>query len=373
MSTALRRGRAVALTGLTVAAAIGLSACSSSGSPSSKGSSTGGSTPFTCPTSTSGQWSPTVPASTASAPTSSSGGKVNIVGFSVPKLAYAAAETAFKATPAGAGVSFSESYGPSGSQSKAVAAGQPADYVALSLQPDLTKLVPKNIPPTWNSDSAKGIVSQSIVVIVVRKGNPKHICGWDDLIKSGIGIVTPSPSTSGSAKWNILAAYTHVLEDGGTAAQATDYLKSFYKHVVAKPDSGSNATTTFLAGTGDALISYENEAIGARQAGKSLDYVVPKESILIQNPAAVTVGASQSAKNFLEFIQSTAGEAIFASKGFRPVTAGVTVGSVTGANDPSNPFPNPEKLETIANLGGWSTVNDEFFGDNGIDTKIEGS
>jgi sulfate transport system substrate-binding protein len=375
MSTALRRGRTVALTGLTVAAAIGLSACSSSGSPSGSTTtkSTAGSAGFTCPTSTSGQWTPTVPASTATAPTSSAGGKVNIVGFSVPKLAYGAAETAFKATPAGAGVSFSESYGPSGSQSKAVAAGQPADYVALSLAPDLTKLVPKNIAPTWNSDPAQGIVSQSIVVIAVRKGNPKHICGWDDLIKSGIGIVTPSPSTSGSAKWNILAAYTHVLEDGGTAAQATDYLKSFYKNIVAKPDSGSNATTTFLAGTGDALISYENEAIGARQAGKSLDYVVPKESILIQNPAAVTVGASKSASNFLQFIQSTAGQAVFASKGFRPVTTGVTVGSVTGANDPSNPFPNPEKLETITNLGGWDKVNDEFFGANGIDTKIEGS
>jgi sulfate transport system substrate-binding protein len=299
---------------------------------------------------------------------------VNIVGFSTPKLAYSALSTAFKATPAGKGVSFSASYGPSGSQSKAVAAGQPADYVALSLNSDMTKLVPKFVASNWDSGATAGIVSESIVVIAVRPGNPKHICGWSDLIKPGIKIVTPDPATSGSAKWNILAAYAHVLQDGGTQAQAQTYLKAFFKNVVAKPDSGANATTTFLAGTGDVLISYENEAIGARQAGEKLDYVVPAESFLIQNPGAVTIKAGASAANFLEFVESTQGQAIFASKGFRPVTSGVTVGSVPGANDPANPFPNPQHLETIADLGGWKTVNTEFFDPtNGIVTKIEGS
>ena len=298
---------------------------------------------------------------------------MNIVGFSTPKLAYGALETAFQATSAGSGVSFSESYGPSGTQEKAIAAGQPADYVALSLQSDMTKLVPKFVAPTWNSGTNAGIVSESIVVIAVRPGNPKHICGWSDLIKSGIKIVTPDPATSGSAKWNILAAYSHILQDGGTKAQAEDYLKAFFKNVVAKPDSGADATTTFLSGTGDALISYENEAIGARQAGKKLDYVIPAESFLIQNPGAVTVKAGTSASNFLEFVNSTQGQTIFSSKGFRPVTTGVTVGSVVGANDPSNPFPNPEHLETIADLGGWKSVNTQFFDpNNGIVTKIEG-
>ena len=369
------RGRFAAAIGVAAVAAIGLTACfSSTNKPATNPTSSGAATTaFSCPASTSGQWAPTIAAPTATAPASSAGGKVSIVGFSTPKLAYGALETAFQATPAGKGVSFSESYGPSGSQSKAVAAGQPADYVALSLTPDVTKLVPKFVADSWDSGTTAGIVSQSIVVIAVRPGNPKHICGWNDLIKSGIKIVTPDPATSGSAKWNILAAYSHVLEDGGTAAQAQDYLKSFFKNVVAKPDSGSDATTTFLSGTGDALISYENEAIAARQAGKKLDYVVPAESILIQNPGAVTVKAGASAANFLEFVESTQGQAIFASKGFRPVTTGVTVGSVAGANDPSNPFPNPQHLETIANLGGWKTVNTEFFDpDNGIVTKIEG-
>ena len=373
------RGRLAAVIGVATAAAIGVSGCSSSGSGASGGSSaaTGSSSASTtasaCPASTSGQWSPTVPASTATPATTSGAGKVNIVGFSTPKLAYGALETAFQATPAGNGVSFSESYGPSGSQEKAVAAGQPADYVALSLESDMTKLVPKYVADTWKSGASAGIVSESIVVIAVRPGNPKHICGWSDLIKPGVKIVTPDPATSGSAKWNVLAAYSHVLADGGTQAQAESYLKSFFANVVAKPDSGADATTTFLAGTGDALISYENEAIGARQAGKKLDYVIPAESFLIQNPGAVTVKAGTSAANFLQFVQSTQGQTIFASKGFRPVTQGVSVGTVAGANDPSNPFPNPQHLETIADLGGWKTVNTEFFDpDNGIVTKIEG-
>jgi len=374
MGISAGRGRLAAVIGIASAAAIGVAGCSSSG-VGSKGPSetTTAAASSTCTGNTSGQWSPTVAAPTATPASSSDGGKVNIVGFSTPKLAYGALEKGFEATPAGKGVSFSESYGPSGSQSKAVAAGQPADYVALSLEPDVNKLVPKYVADGWNGGANAGIVSQSIVVIAVRPGNPKHICGWSDLIKSGIKIVTPDPATSGSAKWNILAAYSHILQTGGTKAQAEDYLKAFFKNVVAKPDSGADATTTFLSGVGDALISYENEAIGARQAGKKLDYVVPAQSFLIQNPGAVTVKAGKSASNFLQYVESTAGQAIFASKGFRPVTTGVTVGTVSGANDPANPFPNPQHLETISDLGGWKSVNTEFFDpDNGIVTKIEG-
>jgi sulfate/thiosulfate-binding protein len=345
MPSTLRRGRITALVGLGAAAAISLTACSSSGNKPAAGTGTG---------------------STAH------GGKVAIIAFSVPKAAYDAAEAAFQKTPAGAGVTFSESYGPSGSQSKAVAAGQPADYVGFSLEPDMTKLVPQFVDPAWNSGPTKGLVSSSVVVICVRKGNPKHITGWADLIKPGVKIVTPDPATSGSAKWNILAAYTHILEDGGTAAQAETYLKAFFKNVVAKPTSGSDATTTFLGGTGDVLISYENEAIAARQAGKSLDYIIPTESILIQNPGAVTKSASAAATAWLAYLQSPAGQLILASHGFRPVVSGVNVGTVTGANTPAAPFPAVAKLETIDNLGGWKTVNKEFFDPStGIVTKIE--
>jgi sulfate/thiosulfate transport system substrate-binding protein len=331
----LRPRRLTAAVALASIAVLGVSACTSSGGSSSK--------------------------------------KINIVAFSVPKPAYDSLETAFEKTPAGKGVSFSASYGPSGSQSKAVASGQPADYVGFSLEPDMDNLVPDFVDKSWNTGATKGIVSTSVVVIVVRKGNPLHITGWDDLIKPGVQIVTPDPASSGSAKWNILAAYTHVLEDGGTQAQATDYLTKFFHNVVSKPDSGSDASATFTAGTGNVLISYENEAIGLRQKGEDVDYIVPNESILIQNPGAVTKKSSSVAKDFLSYVESDAGQKIFASKGFRPVNSNVSPGTVQGANDPTNPFPPVAKLETIASLGGWDKVNDEFFDDtNGIVTKIEG-
>lgn len=333
-SSRLPRGRTATALAVAAVAAIGLAGCSSSSSGASSG-------------------------------------KIAIIAYSVPKPAYDALETAFGNTDAGKGVKFSESYGASGTQSKAVSSGQAADYVAFSLQPDMTKLVPKFVDPSWNAGPTRGIVSDSVVVIAVRKGNPKHITGWADLVKPGIKIVTPDPASSGSAKWNILAAYEHVIADGGTAAEASAYLTSFFQNVVSKPSSGAQATTTFTAGTGDALISYENEAIAARQKGAAIDYIVPDESFLIENPVAVTVHASQAAKDFLSYALSAAGQQVFAANGYRPVVAGTPVGTVEGANDPSNPFPTVKKLTTITDLGGWSKVNEEFFGTDGIVTKIQ--
>jgi sulfate/thiosulfate transport system substrate-binding protein len=300
------------------------------------------------------------------------GQSVAIVGYSVPKPAYDALEAGFAKTDPGKGVKFSETFGASGTQSKAVAAGQKADYVNFSTGPDMTKLVPKFVAADWNAGSTKGVIADSVVVIAVRKGNPLHITGWDDLIKPGIKIVTPDPASSGSAKWNILAAYEHVIAEGGSDADATTYLTSFFKNVVSKPSSGALAATTFSQGTGDVLISYESEAILARQKGTALDYIVPKESVLIETPAAVTVGASAAAKSFLTYAQSDEGQKIFASKGFRPVSSSTDVGSVQGATDPSKPFPTVEKLTTVTSLGGWTKVNKQFFDTtDGIITKIE--
>jgi sulfate/thiosulfate-binding protein len=297
--------------------------------------------------------------------------KVSIVAYSVPKPAYDALSSAFSATDKGRGVRFDASYGASGDQSRAVANGQTADYVAFSLAPDLTKLVPGIVADGWNSGATKGLVSDSVVVLAVRKGNPKQILGWDDLIKPGISIVTPDPGSSGSAKWNLLAAYAHGLTVGSSEQAAVDYLKKFAANIKSKPESGSKATQTFLSGTGDVLISYENEAIAARQKGQQLDYIVPDDTILIENPAAVTKSADQAAKDFLAFVESADGQKIFASKGFRPVLAGVVAGTVQGANDPANPFPTVKKLTTIGELGGWSAANKKFFDKtDGIITKI---
>ena len=369
MSILRRRARFGVLLATTGVVAAGLVGCSSSSNSDAQS----GSTPFTCPTTTQGSWAPTTPPPTTPLPTTSAGGTVNIVAYSVPKPAYDALSAAFAKTPAGSGVQFKASYGPSGTQSKNVLAGQKADYVGFSVGSDLTKLVPAKVAQGWDSGANKGIVSDSVVVIAVRKGNPKHICSWDDLTKSGVKIVTPDPATSGSAKWNILAAYEHVLLNGGTDDQAQDYLAKFFKNVVVRASSGAVATTQFTSGTGDVLISYEDEAIDARQAGQSLDYIVPAQSFLIENPAAVTSTAAPSATNFLNFVESTAGQTVFAQTGFRPVISGVSPGPVTGANDPANPFPNPQKIATIEQLGGWSAVNDKFFSATGIVTKIEGS
>lgn len=310
--------------------------------------------------------------STSGSSTSGQTGKVSVVGFSTPKPAYDDLEAAFKKTSAGKGVSFSASFGPSGSQSKAVAAGQPADYVGFSVGSDMNALVPSFVASGWDSGATKGIVAESVVVIVTRKGNPKGITGWDDIVKSGVKIVTPDPQSSGSAKWNILAAYQHKIATGGTTADAEAYLKAFFTNAVSKPDSGSDAMTTFLNGTGDVLVSYESEAITAKQAGNDLDYVVPDDTVLIQTPGAVTKKASASAKAFLTYVLSDAGQQIFAKNGWRPAVDGVSPGTVEGANDPSNPFPTPKTLTTVPDLGGWDAVNTKFFdADNGISTKIE--
>jgi sulfate/thiosulfate-binding protein len=326
-----RRGRLVTVLTVVAAAAVGLSACGS-GSSSSGGSAGGGSK------------------------------QVNIVGFSVIKAAYDELGSSFAQTSDGRGLKFQGSYGASGAQSRAVIAGQKADVVAFSLEPDLTNVVDAGkVASDWNAGPTKGIASSSVVVIAYRKGNPKHITGWADIIKPGVGIVTADPGTSGSAKWNLLAAYAQAAGPTKDQAAGKAYLTSFIKNVVSWNDSGRTATDAFAKGTGDVLISYENEAIAARAAGVELDYIVPASTFLIQNPAAVTKTASPAAASFLKYIEGADGQKILASKGFRPIDPSVTATDVKGANDPANPFPTVATLTTIDDLGGWPTANKEFF------------
>lgn len=298
--------------------------------------------------------------------------KLSLVGYSVAKSVYDSVQPAFSDSDEGAGVSWESSYGASGDQSRAVVNGLTADYVAFSLEPDVTRLVDAGIvDPSWNAGPTKGIVSDSVVVFVVRKGNPKNIKTWDDIVKDGVKIITPNPGSSGAAKWNIMGAYAHGLAKGGTA-EGKDFLAKFYNNIVSLPTSGREATSAFTSGTGDVLISYENEAILARQSGQSLDYVVPEDSFLIENPAAVTKTAPAQAQAFLDFVLSAEGQKLFAQKGFRPVIDGVDPGKVKGANDESNPFPAIKKLHTVAELGGWKAVNSLLFDANtGIVTQIQ--
>jgi sulfate/thiosulfate transport system substrate-binding protein len=299
---------------------------------------------------------------------------INIVGYSVLQQANAGVEKGFESTSAGKNVTFKESYGASGDQSRAVLAGQKADEVHLSLEPDVAKLADAGlVAKDWKDNATKGICTSSIVVMVVRKGNPKNIANWDDLIKPGVGIVTPNPSSSGSAKWNLLAAYGHILATGGSAADASAYMTKFFKNTVALPDSGRDATTAFTGGNGDVLLSYENEAILAIQGGADFSYIVPPQSILIQNPCALTKTAPAVAQKWMDYQKSEAGQKEYAETGYRPL---VDVGSITvkGANDETNPFPAPSAtLQTIdKDFGGWALANTKFFDpDKGILTKIQ--
>jgi sulfate/thiosulfate transport system substrate-binding protein len=283
------------------------------------------------------------------------GSSVALVAYSTPREAYAELIPAFQKTAAGANVTFSESYGSSGEQSRAVEAGLPADVVEFSLAPDMTRLVTANlVDKTWDQNQYDGFVTKSVVVLVVRKGNPKGIKTWADLIKPGVEVIEPNPFTSGGAKWNIMAAYGAQLKQGKTAQEAEAYLAELFKHVPVQDKSAREALQTFIGGKGDVLLSYENEAIAAQQAGEAVDYVVPAETILIENPLAVTADASSApeSKAFYDYLYTPAAQAIFVSKGYRPVVDGIP-----GAAK----FPTPTKLFTIDDLGGWDKVNKDFF------------
>lgn len=299
---------------------------------------------------------------------------LHLVGFSVPKEADSNLEKSFAATPAGAGVRWEDSFGASGDQSRAVANGLNADLVHFSVAGDVTRLVQAGlVAADWDAGPTHGILSTSEVVIVVPKGNPQRITGWSDLTKPDVKIITPNPASSGSARWNILAAYQQVISSGGTPTQARDYLTRFFDHVVALPGSGRDATNAFLSGSGNVLISYEAEAILARQSGEDFDYIVPDATLRIDNPAALTTEANPLAREFLDFALSPAGQREYARSGFRPVLPGTAVDPVAGANDPDHPFPLPSKEFTIGgDLGGWDAVNATFFDEaTGIVPQIQ--
>jgi sulfate/thiosulfate-binding protein len=290
--------------------------------------------------------------------------KLTLVAYSTPQEAYEELIPAFQKTAAGKSVSFDQSYASSGEQSRAVEAGLPADVVEFSLEPDMTRLVDAGIvAPDWNSDQYKGMVTDSVVVFVVRKGNPKGIKTWDDLVQPGIEVITPNPFTSGGARWNLMAAYGAELELGKTEQEALDYLHQLLSQTPVQDKSAREALQTFVGGKGDVMLAYENEAITAQQQGEDVDYVVPDQTILIENPIAVTKDAPPSAQAFVDFLLSDEGQKIFAEKGYRPVVKGISAGT---------DFPDPPGLFTIQKFGGWGVVKDKFFdADTGVVAKIE--
>ena len=293
---------------------------------------------------------------------------LTLVAYAVPEPGWSKIIPAFAATPEGKSVDVTTSYGASGDQSRAVVDGKPADIVNFSVEPDVTRLVKAGkVAADWTADVTKGIPFGSVVSLVVRKGNPKNIKDWDDLLAPGIEVVTPSPLSSGSAKWNLLAPYA-AKSDGGKDQQAgLEFVNRLVSdHVKTRPGSGREATDVFLQGTGDVLLSYENEAIHIERQGKEVEHVNPPQTFKIENPVAVVATSTHpdQAVALKNFLFTPEGQKIWAQAGFRPVDPAVAAEFVTD-------FPVPQKLWTIADLGGWSTVDPALFDkENGSITTI---
>jgi sulfate/thiosulfate transport system substrate-binding protein len=284
------------------------------------------------------------------------GGTLSLVAYSTPREAYEEIIPAFQETPEGEGFDFDQSYASSGEQSRAVEAGLAADVVAFSLEPDITRLIEAGlVDEDWNQDEYDGMVTDSVVVFVVREGNPENIQSWDDLLEEGIEVITPNPFTSGGAQWNIMAGYGAQLEQGKSDEEAIDYLRElFVEHVPVQDKSARESLQTFSAGKGDVLLAYENEAIFAQQQGQPIEYVVPDETILIENPVAVvnTSKRPEAAQAFVDYLRTPEAQRVLGEKGYRPV-----VEDVLAEFD----YPEPSGLFTIADLGGWGDVRKRFF------------
>ena len=284
--------------------------------------------------------------------------KLSLVAYAVPKVGFDKVIPLFQQTPEGKGVTFSQSYGASGDQSRKVESGLPTDVVNFSVEPDVTRLVKSGqVDESWNQNEHKGIPFGSVVTIVTRKGNPKNIQTWDDLLKPGVEVVTPNPFSSGSAKWNLLAPYAEKSNGGENPEAGLAYLSKLVgEHVKVQPKSGREATETFLQGTGDVLLSYENEALFAERNGEEVEHHTPATTFKIENPVAVlnTSKNKEKAEAFVDFLYTPEGQRAWAEAGFRPVDESV-------AQEFASDFPTPEKLYTIDDLGGWSKVNEELF------------
>ena len=299
--------------------------------------------------------------------TGATGGGLSLVAFSAPKVAFDKLIPAFNATDPGRGVTFSQSYGASGDQSRKVSSGLSTDVVLFSLEPDVTRLVKAGlVEETWKDGEDHGVPASSVVTLVVRKGNPEGIHDWSDLARDDVDIVNPNPFSSGSAKWNLLAPYLWRSNGGADAAAGLDLVSHIVGNLKGQPKSGREATELFTGGTGDVLLSYENEALLLESDGEQVEHVTPPETLLIENPFAVlnTTKNRPAAEAFRDYLYSDAGQRLWGEAGFRPVDDAV-------AAEFASKFPAPQKLRTIEEAGGWDKVDADLFDPaNGTIAKI---
>ena len=299
--------------------------------------------------------------------------------YSVPKEAYEQ-----KLIPAfkqlwkqrtGQDIRVRSSYGASGAQARAIIGGFEADIAALSVEGDVDQVAKAGlITHDWRKGADRGNVSASVVALGVRKGNPKAIRTWEDLAKPGIDVLYPNPKTSGGAMWDIIAIYGAGLKladpkQGPAEAQAAALLKRIQKNVKVMDKSGRESVTTFERGVGDVIVTYENELLPRIKSGRPMDLVIPAETVLIENPAAIVDRnvdkhhVRDIAEAFLAFLHSEDAQRAFAEYDFRTVTP------VTAGSQPAKTFPQPAHLFTIAELGGWEKVASLLFGPQGLWTR----
>jgi len=300
--------------------------------------------------------------------------------YTVPKEAYEQEIIpAFKVywqQKTGEVVKFEESYVASGAQARAIIGGLEADVAALSLEGDLQKVVEAGIiTHDWKSGTYKGMVTRSVVAIGYRPGNPKNIRDWEDLTKPGMEVLYPNPKTSGGAMWDVNAIYgaglkiSEVKTGKPDPAYAENLLIAIQKNVKVMDKSGRESVSTFERGIGDALVTYENEILLRQMKGKDLPFVVPKATILIENPTAVVDkyvdkhGTRDVAEAFVEFCFTEQAQRAFAKYGFRPVVPQI-------AEEFKDKYPVPEMLFDMDYLGGWDEVGKTIYGPEGVWMRI---
>jgi sulfate/thiosulfate-binding protein len=282
---------------------------------------------------------------------------ITLVAYSAPEPGWNSVIPAFNASEMGKRVQVVTSYGVSADQSRGVVDGKPADVVNFSVGSDITRLVKAGkVSKDWDKDATKGVPFGSVVTLIVRQGNPKNIKDWDDLLRPEVEVITPSPLSSGAAKWNLLAAYA-VKSDGGRNRQSgLDFVNLVSHHVKLRLGSGPEATNAFIRGSGDVLIGYESEAIAMERQGKPVTHIIPAQTLKIDSPLAVVTsgGHMKAATAFRNFQYTERAQKLWAAAGFRPVDPAI-------AADVQDQFPVPLKLWTITDLGGWDTVEPQLF------------
>jgi sulfate/thiosulfate transport system substrate-binding protein len=298
---------------------------------------------------------------------------ITLVGYAVPKAAHNRIIKKFAAKwqqEHSQKVVFKQTYGGSGSQTRAVIDGLPADVVHLALGNDVNKLVQaKLIAPDWDQKLPnQGIVAQSVVAMITRSGNPKQIKSFADLTRRDVKWVTANPKTSGGARWNFLALWNQGMNTGKSEAQAIEFTNAATRNIVAQPKDAREAMDAFIKqGQGDALLNYENEIIFANQRGQNLEYVVPDLNVAIDTPVAIVDknvdrhGNRAVVEAFVKYLFEPEAQAEFVKVGYRPMDQAIV-------DSRFKPVP---MLSTVTEYGGWKSFQTKFFADGAIYDRIQ--